>query len=118
MKRKSNRFQKGSVMLAMWLAVMACQQTGGPAERATGAQTAGAQLYQRLACHGCHSRQGQGGSVGPALDRLDERLSRQEVATQLLAPRRRRPFSRMPSFAFLRTEERQDLLAFVYGNGD
>ena len=118
MQGKINLCKKGSVVLAMWLALTAGQQTLGAAAEATGARSTGAQLYQRLACHGCHSRQGQGGTVGPTLDGLDERLSRQEVVTQLLAPRRRQADSRMPSFAFLRTREQQDLMVFVYGKGD
>ncbi|MGQ9920544.1 MAG: c-type cytochrome [Desulfobacca sp.] len=107
-----------SLVLTLWLGLTACQQTSGAAAEPPGSQMAGAQLYQRLACHGCHRRQGNGGTVGPALDRLQERLSTGEVETQLLTPRHRRPDSRMPSFAFLRTEELQDLMAFLYGKSD
>ncbi len=106
------------VVIGMWLGLAGCQQTMVATNKEAGAHLAGAQLYQRLACHGCHSRQGAGGSLGPALDRLYERLSPQEVETQLLTPRRRRTDSRMPSFAFLRTQELRDLVAFVQAGRD
>ncbi len=99
--------------LALLLLLPACQQSGTPVA-GTAAAFTGAQLYQRCACYGCHSLQGEGGTLGPALDRLQERLTRTDVQKQILAPRQRRLNSRMPSFAFLRPEEVPLLVAFLH----
>lgn len=73
----------------------------------------GPELYARLACHGCHALEGRGGTLGPALDRVGSRRSREELAVQLMTPRRRHLDSRMPSFAFVRPEELQTLLDYL-----
>ena len=79
-----------------------------------GATTAsGTHLFQSLACHGCHSVQGQGSTEGPDLDGVGNRLSRQELEVQLKTPRLRRSDSRMPSFAFVRPQELDKLLDFL-----
>jgi len=73
----------------------------------------GQELYSRLACYGCHTLQGKGGKVGPALDRIGSTLSGEELATQLSTPRCRRNDSRMPSFAFVRPFELQGLVDYL-----
>jgi mono/diheme cytochrome c family protein len=73
----------------------------------------GQELYPRLACHGCHTLQGQGGKVGPRLDGVGSRLSDEELAMQLSTPHCRGNDSRMPSFAFVRPFELQKLLDFL-----
>jgi mono/diheme cytochrome c family protein len=78
-----------------------------------GPRASGQELYSRLACNGCHALQGQGGKVGPALDRVGSRLSGEELATQLSTPRCRRNDSRMPSFAFVRPFELQELVDYL-----
>lgn len=98
----------------MGAAPLACQESAAPAGGQAAAHFSGAELYQRLACHGCHSRRGLGGSLGPPLDRVDAGLSRQEVAAQLLAPRRTGAVARMPSFAFLKAHELEELATFVH----
>jgi cbb3-type cytochrome oxidase cytochrome c subunit len=70
-------------------------------------------LYQRLSCRGCHSLQGRGSDLGPVLDRVGGRLSREELETQLLTPRRRQADSLMPSFAYVRPCELQALVDFL-----
>jgi ubiquinol-cytochrome c reductase cytochrome b subunit len=75
--------------------------------------TLGQDLYQRLSCRGCHAWQGRGGEVGPVLNGVGSRLSRTELETQILTPRRRQADSRMPSFAFVRPKELQALLDFL-----
>gem|GEM_PF-3980058 len=103
-----------AVSLLAHLLLYACQQAPAPAGGSPTAWTEGARLYQRLACHGCHSRRGQGGKVGPALDCLGQRLTKDEVALQLQTPRLRQSHSRMPSFAFISEPERQALLHFLF----
>ena len=73
----------------------------------------GQDLYPRLSCRGCHALQGRGGDVGPVLDGVGSRLSRHELETQLVTPRRRQADSRMPSFAFVRSSELRALLDFL-----
>ena len=72
----------------------------------------GAHLFQSLACCGCHAK-GQGSTEGPDLDGVGSRLSRQELEVQLKTPRQRRSDSRMPSFAFVRSQELDKLLDFL-----
>jgi mono/diheme cytochrome c family protein len=108
--RRWLRTQLGLLTLALGLFLAACQ----PQPKAnTDLPLAGAELYHRLACHGCHSRHGSGGMLGPPLDHLERHLSRAEVAKQLLTPRQRHAESRMPSFAFVRPQEFQNLLNFL-----
>jgi mono/diheme cytochrome c family protein len=73
----------------------------------------GQELYQRLSCRGCHALEGRGGEVGPVLNGVGNRLSRNELEAQLLTPRRRQADSRMPSFAFVRPKELQALVDFL-----
>jgi mono/diheme cytochrome c family protein len=70
-------------------------------------------LYHSLACHGCHSINGQGEIEGPDLAGVGNRLSRQELEAKLTAPIHRQSYSRMPSFAFVRPQELQDLVNFL-----
>jgi mono/diheme cytochrome c family protein len=70
-------------------------------------------LYHSLACHGCHSLNGQGEKEGPDLAGIGNRLSRQELEVKLTEPLHRQSYSRMPSFAFVRPQELQDLVNFL-----
>ncbi len=93
------------------MALVAVLSPGQAAEPAPPASGQG--LYDRLACHGCHARQGQGGTVGPALDGVGSRLSRDDLELQLSTPRQRQADSRMPSFAFVRPFELRELVDFL-----
>jgi len=98
------------------LVVAACQEATSPPSLSEAAVASGGDLYQRLACRGCHTLQGRGGHRGPALDGIGQRLTREELERQLLTPRRGQAGPGMPSFAFVRPEERKDLLDFLqYG---
>jgi hypothetical protein len=108
---KLRRLAVGSVMLAMLLGGTGLTAGHPVADPAT--PSLGQELYQRLSCRGCHAWQGHGGEVGPVLNGVGSRLSRTELETQLLTPRRRQPDSRMPSFAFVRPTELQALLDFL-----
>jgi hypothetical protein len=70
-------------------------------------------LYHRLSCCGCHILKGQGGKEGPNLDGVASRLLRQELEVQLTTPRHRQSSSRMPSFAFMRPNELQNIMDFL-----
>jgi hypothetical protein len=73
----------------------------------------GANLFQSLACIGCHNYYGQDNLEGLDLDRVGRNLSRQELEVQLKTPRQLRSDSRMPSFTFVRPLELQNLLDFL-----
>ena len=53
-------------------------------------------LEDRLACLGCHRIGGEGGSIGPSLDGLGERLDASFVLEMILDPARAAPGSPMP----------------------
>ncbi len=108
----------GLIFVGLIFLGMACQQPSGSIANRAGSSLAGADLYQRLACHGCHRLHGTGGTLGPPLDRLHLQLSPSEVETQLLAPRRRQVTSRMPSFAFLRAQELRTLVTYIHTDQD
>lgn len=89
----------------LWGSLAAFPGTGASGEPLSRTQEQGRDLYQRLACHGCHSPASPPGSRGPDLGQVGQRLPRGELLTQLLTPRQRRADSRMPSFAFVRPQE-------------
>ena len=49
----------------------------------------GACVVCRLSCRSCHVIQKRGGAVGPALDKVGGRLTREQLVDQLLEPSRR-----------------------------
>lgn len=81
----------------------------GPGPR----EPSGPELARRLECFACHALQGQGGNEASPLDGVGARLSSVELQISLTHPRRRHPGAKMPSFAYLRPEERQALLDFL-----
>ena len=75
----------------------------------------GADLARRLGCFACHSLRGQGGKEAAPLDGVGARLSRPELAASLSHPRQRHPGARMPSYEYLRPDEKQAMLDFLQG---
>ena len=58
----------------------------------------GKRLYQnKYGCNGCHSIAGEGGKVGPALDRAGFRLNATWVYRWLKNPQAMKPETRMPA---------------------
>ncbi len=58
----------------------------GAQEKATGDAAAGAVVYGRLGCGGCHVVAGKGGSLGPALDSIGLRRSLKFLRESLVTP--------------------------------
>lgn len=56
----------------------------------------GKALTQSKGCVGCHALEGPGGTLGPPLDKVTLRRSKEFIRTQLLDPRRNNPQSLMP----------------------
>lgn len=63
-------------------------------------------------CLACHSFQGQGGNVGPNLDSVGSRMTKDEIEGWLLDPLKVRPNSKMPKLP-LKDSEIIELAAFL-----
>jgi quinol-cytochrome oxidoreductase complex cytochrome b subunit len=72
----------------------------------------GAQIYLTNGCAGCHRVNGVGGSIGPSLNGLAMRRSREWVERHFLDPRALVPGSLMPSFKFS-PRDRDILVAYL-----
>lgn len=83
------------------------------AQTAAATRKPGEDIFARLACRACHSRDGQEGKKGPSLAGIGQSLSIQAMQEQLQTPRQRHPASRMPSFAFVRPDDFQALLDYL-----
>ncbi len=61
-------------------------------------------LFQQLRCQSCHSVNGVGGVVGPALDLVAQRRSRDWLAAHFRNPSKISPGTKMPNFHLLDSE--------------
>ena len=66
---------------------------------------AGAQVYVVSGCGSCHKVNASGGGIGPPLNGLASRRSRQWVAAHFVAPQKLSPGSIMPPYHFASAEE-------------
>ena len=60
----------------------------------------GAMVYQQNGCYACHQVNGVGMKLGPALDNLSARRSRQWVEEHFADPKKLSPGSTMPPYRF------------------
>lgn len=70
-------------------------------------------LLNSLGCKGCHRLNGEGGTLGPALDQVGAQLNEQRIRSQLLDPKSVNPGSLMPSFAHLSEQEIDTLVDYL-----
>jgi len=77
----------------------------------------GAQVYVESACSSCHKVNGAGGGMGPSLDGLAERHSREWVIAHFANPRKLSPASTMPPFRFSR-EDQDAILLYLFSLSD
>jgi len=89
-------------VLALMLIMLPSIACGGPLP--------GEDMFKALGCRGCHRVGGSGGSLGPALDGLDKRLSPEKLRRILTV---RREGSAMPSYAHLTEPELAALLNYL-----
>lgn len=75
-----------------------------PSEQKRPEVAAGKRLYGQLNCAYCHALQGEGGRVGPALDRLSDAATDEWIARHLREPQAVSPGSRMPTMNLLDDE--------------
>ena len=64
-------------------------------------------------CKGCHFFEGDGGTLGPSLDKVGVRLTSLQIEQILLNPKLANPDSVMPNFKHLKDEERKALADFL-----
>lgn len=83
-----------------------------PAPMAATPTTPGARLFIAKGCVSCHSLHGQGGSVGPALDDVGRRVTRDDLLRRLRDPASVQPRTLMPRIP-LTDEERNGLARFL-----
>jgi ubiquinol-cytochrome c reductase cytochrome b subunit len=74
---------------------------------------AGARIFVSNACVGCHSINGVGGAVGPPLNGLSTRHSREWVAQHIRDPKSQSPRTVMPPFSFS-PRDRDVLISYLF----
>ena len=73
----------------------------------------GAMVYQRSRCAFCHQVNGTGRKVGPPLNGVSGRRSREWIAGHFLAPKTYSPGTLMPAYKFS-PEDMESLVAYLY----
>ncbi len=71
------------------------------------------ELINALGCRGCHRFEGNGGSIGPSLDRVGRRYDRQAVLRLLRTPPPVETGTPMPTYAFLPAGTLETLADFL-----
>ncbi len=83
------------------------------AATASTTQMRGAELVSANGCRGCHVIGEDGGSIGPSLNGLSERMSPEMIKAQLINPKTINPNSFMPSFVDLPEEDMTALVNYL-----
>jgi len=71
------------------------------------------ELINALGCKGCHQIDGNGGTLGPALNGVGTRLKEKAIREQLLDPRSKKPGTMMPAFAHLPEKDLKVLVDYL-----
>jgi cbb3-type cytochrome oxidase cytochrome c subunit len=105
-------------LLLRMIIILLCLSGAGCSENETvktadATRNRGEEVFALLACRACHSLTGQEGKKGPSLGRVGQSIPVKAIQEQLQTPRRRHPASRMPSFAFVRSDDFQALLDYL-----
>ena len=84
----------------------------------TGQKDSGVQIFQSAGCTACHSVEGTGGTIGPALSRgaLREK-GRAWIVHQIRNPRSHNPNTLMPAFTSLSSRQVDTLVSYLMGTG-
>jgi ubiquinol-cytochrome c reductase cytochrome b subunit len=78
----------------------------------------GARLFRSEGCIGCHSVEGTGGKIGPALSATTlHGRDRRWITDQIRNPKSHNPKTVMPSFASLTDQQVNDLVDYLIGTG-
>lgn len=73
----------------------------------------GAAVFQGRGCMACHALHGKGGTLGPALDKVGQRMSQAEIEHQIRNPKDRNPDALMPPQKDLSDKEVGEVAAFL-----
>lgn len=73
----------------------------------------GAAVYQRRGCMNCHSLEGKGGSVGPALDKVGARMKQEEIKRYIRDPKAVNAKAIMPAQKDLSNKELDEVARFL-----
>lgn len=98
--------------LAAFLATQRRPQLAPADPSASGDPDAGRSLFGVLRCTTCHTLRGKGGTLGPPLDRIGERLSPEWLVAWLTDPQSLFPETRMPRYR-LEPQQVTDLAAYL-----
>ncbi|MGA2193477.1 MAG: cytochrome b N-terminal domain-containing protein [Nitrospirota bacterium] len=93
------------------LTVMAGLAPAAPAPQGTASE--GRKIYAQLGCSSCHSINGTGGKVGPALDHVGSRRDRNWLIAHFKDPRKLSPGSIMPKFDYLPEDQLNKLTDYM-----
>ncbi len=74
---------------------------------------AGAQVFAQNGCAQCHTANGVGGAIGPVLNGVGRRRTRDWIAQHLRNPQSQTPGSIMPSFERLSAQDRDALISYL-----
>ena len=66
-------------------------------------------LIHAQGCKGCHKINESGGTFGPSLDGVGDRLRRKQIRQKIFYPKRRNPSSKMPDSRHLTLQEKSTL---------
>ncbi len=73
----------------------------------------GRELANSLGCKGCHKIEGSGGTMGPALDGVGQRMDEKKIRQKLVNPKEVNPGSMMPSYEHLSDEDLEALIEYL-----
>jgi cbb3-type cytochrome oxidase cytochrome c subunit len=88
-------------------------QTAGAIREMSPEFVEGVEVYVASACNTCHKINGMGGSIGPALNGLAYRRSRDWVNAHFLEPQKLSPGSIMPPYRFS-LHDRDSLVLYLF----
>ena len=74
---------------------------------------AGAKLFQKKGCAGCHMVNGVGGKLGPQLNGLSSRRNEEWVRENFLHPQKMAPGTIMPAYPFT-DAEMKNMLGYLF----
>lgn len=83
-----------------------------PAGKAAGNYDTGERMFKESQCVSCHAVNGKGGTMGPDLGKVAEKLTPEYLIEFLRDPRRFQPLTRMPRYRFSQ-EELQGLAEYI-----
>lgn len=72
------------------------------------------QLIHALGCKGCHSINGDGGSLAPDLTQIGSRFTSNQIEALLIVPTKTRTRGFMPSYSSLPKSELQLISNYLY----